>query len=785
MNKHRIKVGMLRSSGKPASRALAMSYVGQHAGVEIYFFSTMDVDTKNKKIKAKKLINNSWTEEVIDYPLIIDNDNTTSMLDKITFKDLSENSYLTTQVLGGKLKTLGLLKDDNILDQYLIPQIVISSKDDFINFINLNNYCVLKPVRGSQGRNIYFINSDNNGVSVNFEGKTIEIENLDDFYNNVIKGKNFIIQKYIKSITINGAPFDIRVHIQRNGSNNWVNTKTYVRVGTGSEMTANIATGGGIADAISFIKNRYKENAQKVLKNLNQITSELPKIFQKFYEKDIDALGIDLGADEHGNLWIFEINSFPGTKFFELEEAVIRINYLKYLYEREALRKKSLAEFIDSKDLWQSNLIIDSALQNYKNNIAILRSSKSKVGLSENFIQENINKINYIICDDASIARKFPEDKVIILDDKESEIISACMFKRKKNDPLVYTVIGSVGKTSVMALLGRSLSRMQPETYINDYGNTPFYIAKGILLAPNNSKNWVFEVAGASNFRSEPISVHSHKMLQPNVCIFTNIAEAHVGEIGSIKDIAIMKSKALKNIQDNSILILNNNIPYQELIRSNVNSSAKIYTYGESEESDFKLLESKDNILKFNFKDSVYEINIPSDLPIEIKLNFLAVSAAFILTQKNWKECCEYFSEWKPIKGRGNIEIKKIKNKNITIINDSYNANPTSLKMAVSSLNKKQHSGRKIAVLGEIAELGEHNSRIHKDLLLFTESLELDEIILIGNSYRQHSENYANYTFFENISEFKDGFDDLIIDNDLILFKGSNSSMLYDFLNKI
>ncbi|EPF79741.1 YheC/YheD family protein [Acinetobacter rudis] len=785
MGNNIIKVGMLRSSGKPASRARAMSYVGQHTGVDIYFFSVDDVDIETRKINAKRFFNSSWVTEVIDYPLIIDNDNNSSMKNKNVINQLSEYCYLTTQVLGGKLKTLNLLRDNNIFRECLIPQEVIRNRDDFTSFLELYDYSVLKPIRGNQGKEIYFIKKNNNKFYVNFEGETKEIASLDNFYDQVIRGRNFIIQKYIESTTIHGAPFDIRVHVQRNGQNKWVNTKTYVRVGTSEGMTANIATGGGIANVISFIKSRYKEKANDVLRKLNELTNHLPTQFQQFYSQDIDALGIDLGGDADGNLWIFEINSFPGTQFFELDEAIIRIEYLKYLHDREIGKKNNLVNLYNLNELWDSNLVIDSQINNNKKNVAVLRSSHSKVGVTEKFIKEHDDNIEFIICDEKPII-DFPENKIILLKDKEKEIMSVSLEKRQKYKPFVYSIIGSVGKTSVLALLGRSLRRIDKNAYINDFGNTPFYVAKGILSAPINSKSWVFEVAGASSFRDEPISVHSHQMLQPNVCIFTNIAEAHVGEIGSLEDVAILKSKALVNIPNNSIVVLNGDMPYQKLIRENVNPLASIYTYGESEKADFQLLDTSEPVLKFNYKDNIYEIDIPADLSLEIKLNFLAVAAALFLTQVDWIIASKYFSDWKPVKGRGNLETKFIENKKLTIINDAYNANPTSMRLAISNLEKRSHSGRKLVVLGEISELGDHSFRIHKELLNFVSIAKIDQVIVIGSLYLEHQNYYMDdIVFYENLTDFEENISKIVEDNDLILFKGSHSSLLYNFLNNL
>lgn len=330
-------IGMMRSSGRPGEKARAMAYVAQCRNLKFYYFSPQDVDLKTQRINAKKLVEDKWVRVVIDYPQIIDND-TSSLRYKEQCDSLERIATFTTQILGGKLKTINLLKDNNIFTNIIIPYVQVKSKSDFILFLKDHHYSVLKPIRGNQGKNIFFIQVENNEVEINFDGKVkkFNVDKLDDFYDQNIKGHNFIIQKYIASKTNHGSPFDIRIHVQRDGGNKWNTTKIYARIGSSNAMTANISAGGSMALASSFIKSTFEHNAELIIQRLTDIAEKLPSEFQKFYSKNIDSLGIDLGVDREGNIWLFEINSFPGSKFFEFERALTRIDYLKYLLDQKS-----------------------------------------------------------------------------------------------------------------------------------------------------------------------------------------------------------------------------------------------------------------------------------------------------------------------------------------------------------------------------------------------------------------------------------------------------------------
>lgn len=325
-------IGMLRFSGKPGEKAIAMAYIAHMKGIEFYYFSPEDVNIDTKQINAKKLVNNKWINQVISYPKVIDND-TSSMKVESVWNSLSESCYMTTQILGGKVKTIKLLKENNIFPEILIPQRSIKEKKEFIEFVVKHKCVVLKPIRGNQGRNIYFIELEKEVLRINFEGNVsiIPAKQIENFYDENVRGKNFVIQKYISSKTKHGAPFDIRIHVQRDGTGKWNTSKIYARIGSGESLVANISAGGSMANAINFLKARYCENAIKPIKKLKEIAENLPTKFQKFYEKEIDSLGIDLGVDESGGVWLFEINSFPGSKYFEFERARVRIDYLDYL----------------------------------------------------------------------------------------------------------------------------------------------------------------------------------------------------------------------------------------------------------------------------------------------------------------------------------------------------------------------------------------------------------------------------------------------------------------------
>lgn len=143
--------------------------------------------------------------------------------------------------------------------------------------------------------------------------------------------KKYIVQPYIQSRTEEGLPFDIRIHVRRGKDGQWMPVKVYPRIGRGDGITSNLSQGGSIAQLKPFLKRQFMQNSIKIEKELNKLAVEFPTYFQRAYDKPLAALGLDIGIDEKGKLWLFEVNPYPGSTMFELESQQVAMGYAKYI----------------------------------------------------------------------------------------------------------------------------------------------------------------------------------------------------------------------------------------------------------------------------------------------------------------------------------------------------------------------------------------------------------------------------------------------------------------------
>jgi glutathione synthase/RimK-type ligase-like ATP-grasp enzyme len=199
---------------------------------------------------------------------------------------------------------------------------------------------ILKPQRGNRGRGIYYIEDRNSYYLIIANKEKIELEKnkIDTFIENEITHKNYIVQRYIQSLTKDNLPFDIRIHVRRDINAEWKVVKIYPRIGTNDGITSNVSQGGYIGQIDKFLKRQFGDKYLTVHDELTKLAKEFPVYFQKGYNYNIDALGIDIGIDDNCKLWLFEVNSYPGSTFFELESQIVAMGYAKYLAQQEKQR---------------------------------------------------------------------------------------------------------------------------------------------------------------------------------------------------------------------------------------------------------------------------------------------------------------------------------------------------------------------------------------------------------------------------------------------------------------
>ena len=214
-----------------------------------------------------------------------------------------------------------------------LPETRIFSRENLTEFAKRFETVFIKPINGSQGRNIYKLNKkkDNSYTyQSSFQSKSDYNEKpctLDEIYqqiNHGLKNRIYIIQQGIPLVTHNGGVMDFRVLCHKNLQNHWDVTSVVARISAEQEFVSNIARGGRIMKPLNALTAcMSKTKAMEVLALMKELSIETASIISQFSSGITGELGIDIGVDLSGKPWLIEVNSKP-SKSFEDGQVKIR-----------------------------------------------------------------------------------------------------------------------------------------------------------------------------------------------------------------------------------------------------------------------------------------------------------------------------------------------------------------------------------------------------------------------------------------------------------------------------
>jgi hypothetical protein len=335
----RIRIGMFRNGLPPGPVALAAAHVAAAQGAQFFYFAPDDVNLAERTINAQFFEDNQWTRRITDFPHVVDND--LYPTDPEVWNALVASARIMTPPLGGKLGVDRRMRAVNTFDGLLIPTAPLTCFEDLTAQLEIHQQIVVKPVFGSGGSDLTFIARGEEGYRANFSHKDWKLSKagLRQLYETRMRAKEYILQKYVLSRSLDGRPYDIRLHVRRDRSAQWRLIKVWARIGSGQGVVSNIAAGGGITNGRQFLKHRFANEGERIYRQMIALANNFPGAFQALYEdRTFDALGIDVGLDAEGHPWLFEVNTYPGADYCEIQDAVARIGYAIFLAEHPDYR---------------------------------------------------------------------------------------------------------------------------------------------------------------------------------------------------------------------------------------------------------------------------------------------------------------------------------------------------------------------------------------------------------------------------------------------------------------
>jgi murE/murF fusion protein len=465
-----------------------------------------------------------------------------------------------------------------------------------------------------------------------------------------------------------------------------------------------------------------------------------------------------------------------------LKNIKIKNKTLSSNFKLNILRELSNSNNISSK-LEINNASINSKGIN-KNDIFFAIKGKNKDG--NLFIKEAFkNGASLVISDKLKNTKNCLRVK-----DTLKFLTDASSILRENISSKIIAITGSVGKTSLKELVGRSLKKTHSVTYSPKSFNNKFGVPISLFNLKKNDDFGIFEVGMDKKNEINFLS----KIIKPDVAIITNISYAHIKNFKNIKEIALAKSEIIQNINENGYLILNADdyfYTFHKKIALNrklniisfsmKNKSSNIYLNSiKKEKLKYKVFISSNTINKFFYFNTCFESDIKN----------LLASIAIVSIYKNIDKLnCNFFYNHKIPTGRGDIVKIKLFKKFFFLIDQSYNSNPLSLSSALKNFNMiKINDDKKHLILGDMLELGKYSQKLHADVVKNINKTSIKNVNVIG---KQMSEAYKilhkkkKGYILKNHSEIINLIKNNINNNDYLMIKGSNSTGLNKLTNDI
>ncbi len=339
------------------------------------------------------------------------------------------------------------------------------------------------------------------------------------------------------------------------------------------------------------------------------------------------------------------------------------------------------------------------------------------------------------VVDEAHAAALAGSGPLAVVDDVLRAMERAGMARRAALDAAVVGVTGSVGKTGTKEALKLVLSRqgetMAPVGSYNNHWGVPLTLVR----TPRTVRYGVYEIGMSNPGEIAPLA----RMARPDVAIITTVQPVHLEAFPSVDAIADEKAAIFEGLPAHGIALANADIPQTARLKAHAMASraGRFATFGESPGADARLvscvLQADLSVAEAEIfgRRVAYKIGSPGK---HIVMNSLAVLAAAKLLGADLALAALALADLKPPQGRGARQRLGIAGGEITLMDESYNANPASMRAALDNLGrlKPGRGGRRIAVLGDMLELGPSGPAMHAELAAPLEANGVDLVFAAG-----------------------------------------------------
>ena len=325
-------------------------------------------------------------------------------------------------------------------------------------------------------------------------------------------------------------------------------------------------------------------------------------------------------------------------------------------------------------------------------------------------------------------------DRLIVVPDVLEAMRRMGRAARKRTDAKIVAITGSVGKTGTkeamrLALAGQGATHASVASYNNHWG-VPLTLAR----MPRETAFGVFEIGMNHAYEILPLT----GMVRPHVAVITTVEPVHIEFFPSLWGIADAKGEIFSGLEPGGTAVISRDNTYFERMRAHAHASAagRVITFGEHEAADVRahriIVKPDHSVVDATIFGQPLTYRIAT-AGRHIALNSLSVLAASHALGADIALVALSFAELKPPVGRGERTMLSIGESEALLIDESYNANPASMRAALANLGVvPKEAAEKVWVLGDMKELGETGPRLHAELAEAIEANRIDLVFAAG-----------------------------------------------------
>ncbi len=347
---------------------------------------------------------------------------------------------------------------------------------------------------------------------------------------------------------------------------------------------------------------------------------------------------------------------------------------------------------------------------------------------------------------------------------------------RKQFDIPVVVIVGSAGKTTAKELIAAVLANRYRTLKTVDNENNEIGVPQAVLRLSTAHEVAVFEL-GTRKFGD---IAYLCSIVQPTIGILLNIGRAHLEFFESVEGVAKAKGELLDYLDESSLALVN--VDDCVAAREAMRTKGRLLGFSIDCESQFRgegLVLDQEGRGHFSLQNHAIEMAVAGRHNV---YNGLAAAALGRELHVHWDDICGAIKAFQPVALRTQV-LRKGDNR---IINDSYNANPESMRAALRLLSDMGSTqGRKIAVLGDMLELGRESADLHADIGRFAAEIGVDMLLCTGQMTKEtvvaaveSGMDPGCARHFGSRAELGESLSDVLGDTDVVLIKGSRSMKL-------